>query len=508
MDRIEEAISSFEHVLEQFNPEEMSHGTKRYRLRCKIEAAILGLKVKYYEKSAQHIYECHAEYNKDGGIYEEHGHWFSFFTEIHKRFEEMIDGMDEISQNMSTMQKVLPEDKSKQNKIADNLIREARDSQDVVKSMKMLKMAHDIKGKVFKDKEIPSKDLRVIHGLSGKKYLDEKLYEKAIEEFELTLKEYDKLKFIPSLEYDFYIQTVVGILECFNRRNMCDNSFHVAKSAIERIRPGDYHNQADLLFDLGQACTHIKRFPEAIEYIQQFQDSYKNLWKPETKFVVENMNLHQKLGISYMNVKEYEKAVEQFKEFQKLYEEQVDPEQDKKDIKDMSKRPLKLGEMFDKTQLNLLPISAFQKVEYVRSFAFMGTCFSMNNQPDKAMEALDTCLKSYWLENVNFKEGIDIDETQYLALIVMSVLSFNHNKVDFLKKYFKILLRPKPKFECISQGFYKCNANDIFVPMYFTCVNKHWAKLPYNSKKKTKKNWRLFKNTSLVNFIARRAFQA
>ena len=116
MDKIEEAISSFEHVLEQFNPNEMSHGTMRYRVRCKIEAAILGLKVKSYEKSAQHIYECHAQYQKEGGIYEEHGHWFSFFTDIYKRFEEMIDGMDEISQNMSTMQKVLPEDKSNNNK--------------------------------------------------------------------------------------------------------------------------------------------------------------------------------------------------------------------------------------------------------------------------------------------------------------------------------------------------------------------------------------------------------
>ena len=85
----------------------------------------------------------------------------------------------------------------------------------------------------------------------------------------------------------------------------------------------------------------------------------------------------------------------------------------------------------------------------------------------------------------------------------MSILSYQLDQKQYLKKYFKILLQPKPKFEAITLGFTKCTDEENVLE-YFKVVNDYWPKLTYASKKKIQKNWRFFKNSSLVNSHVRR----
>merc|ERR1711879_368593 len=137
-----------------------------------------------------------------------------------------------------------------------------------------------------------------------------------------------------------------------------------------------------------------------------------------------------------------------------------------------------------------------------RSYCHLANCLKELDNKIEAAKALEKCLGSYWLENVNL-EGLQVDEFQYYALILMSIVSYQSNQKEYLKKYFKILLQPKPKFEAISLGFTKCT-DEHNVLEYFKVVNDYWPKLTYASKKNVRKKWRFFKNSSLINSHVRR----
>ena len=95
-------------------------------------------------------------------------------------------------------------------------------------------------------------------------------------------------------------------------------------------------------------------------------------------------------------------------------------------------------------------------------------------------------------------EGSQLDEFQYYALILMSIVNYQLDHKQFLKKYFKILLQPKPRFEAIALGFTKF-LNEPNVLDFFKVVNDYWPKVSFTSKKEIQKNWRLFKNSAFIN---------
>ena len=202
-----------------------------------------------------------------------------------------------------------------------------------------------------------------------------------------------------------------------------------------------------------------------------------------------------------MRQNEHDKAIEQFSEFQKEY--LLSQPSQPTEIPSTSSNETFLSVM-DPSNIFRLTNSEMFKVHLSRSYGHMGYCFRYLNNMDEAFKSLDKCLSFYNLDFVNM-DGMKLDEFQYYMLIVISLISYKYQNIKYLKKYFKILIEPKPRFESMSQGFRKCN-NENDIPQYFRMMNSYWPKLKYAHKKRLKRDWRLFKNTAFINSHVRRAF--
>ena len=375
------------------------------------------------------------------------------------------------------------------------MIRDASKEESFVKSLKLLDISYGILSKLHGgDSQIPSDYVRLIYGQKGAKQSDQELYTDAILSYSKSIEEYHTNcdGMIPSYEYESYVNIVSGLLKCYNRNMMCEESLLLAEKTIKNLRPGDDHNKLDIMFDLGQCCVYTNRHSMGIKNIQEFMEFYRDKMKPEPMFDQQKFTLTILLAESYMYQKEYSKAVEQFEIFHKLCQTAIPCEENKPG----------LGRVFDTT--TIITYADHHQVLISRSYGHLAHCLKeLDLELEyEAAKALEKCLGSYWLENVNL-EGLQVDEFQYYALILMSIVSYQYNQKEYLKKYFKILLQPKPKFEAISLGFTKCT-DEHNVLEYFKVVNDYWPKLTYASKQKVRKNWRFFKNSSLINSHVRR----
>ena len=389
----------------------------------------------------------------------------------------------------------------KKKDLADKMIRNASNEKSFIKSLKLLDIAYGILSKLHGgDSQIPSDYLRLIYGQQGAKQSEQELYDDAILSYSKSIEEYhNNCDSIPSYEYDSYVNIVSGLLQCYNRNMMCEESLLLAEKTIENLRPGDDHNKLDIMFDLGQCCVYTKRHSMGIKNILEFMDFYHDKMKPEPMFDQQKFTLTVLLAESFMYQKEYSKAVEQFEIFHKLCQTAIPCKENEPGlgrVLDMFGHNSKISHTTRMTYAD------YHQVLVSRSYCHLANCLKELNMKNEAAKALEKCLDSYWLENVNL-EGLQVDEFQYYALILMSILSYQSDQKQYLKKYFKILLLPKPKFETISLGFTKCT-DEHSVLEYFKVVNDYWPKLTYASKKKIQKNWRFFKNSSLINSHARR----
>ena len=390
----------------------------------------------------------------------------------------------------------------KKRDLADKMIRDASKEESFVKSLKLLDISHGILSKLHGgDSQIPSDYIRLIYGQQGAKQSEQELYTDAILSYSKSIEEYHTNcdSIIPSYEYESYVNIVSGLLKCYNRNMMCEESLLLAEKTIKNLRPGDDHNKLDIMFDLGQCCVYTKRHLMGIKNIQEFMEFYRDKMKPEPMFDQQKFTLTILLAESYMYQKEYPKAVEQFEIFHQLCQTAIPCEENKPGLG----RVLDMfGHNSKVSHTTMITYADHHQVLVSRSYGHLANCLKELNDKNEAAKALEKCLGSYWLENVNL-EGLQVDEFQYYALILMSIVSYQSNQKEYLKKYFKILLQPKPKFEAISLGFTKCT-DEHNVLEYFKVVNDYWPKLTYASKKKVGKNWRFFKNSSLINSHVRR----
>ena len=167
-----------------------------------------------------------------------------------------------------------------------------------------------------------------------------------------------------------------------------------------------------------------------------------------------------------MRQNEHAKAIEQFSEFQKKYL-LTQPSQQTEIPSSSSDETF--SSIVDPSNIFRLTNSEMFKVQFSRSYGHMGYCFRYLNNMEEAFKSLDKCLSFYNLDFVNM-DGMKLDEFQYYILIVISLISYKFHNLKYLKKYFKILIEPKPRFDSLSQGFRKCNdENDI--PKFFRMIN-------------------------------------
>ena len=215
-----------------------------------------------------------------------------------------------------------------------------------------------------------------------------------------------------------------------SRKMMCEESLLLAQKTIKNLRPGDDHNKLDIMFDLGQCCVYTNRHSMGIKNIQEFMDFYCDKMKPEPMFDQQKFTLTILLAESYMYQKEYSKAVEQFEIFHKLCQTAIPCEENKPG----------LGRVFDTT--TIITYADHHQVLISRSYGHLAHCLKeLDLELEyEAAKALEKCLGSYWLENVNL-EGLQVDEFQYYALILMSIVSYQYNQKEYLKKFSCTLIK-------------------------------------------------------------------
>ena len=181
---------------------------------------------------------------------------------------------------------------------------------------------------------------------------------------------------------------------------MCEESLLLAKQTIENLRPGDDHNKLDIMFHLGQCCVYTKRHLMGIKNILEFMDFYHDKMKPESIFNQQKFMLTVLLAESFMYQKEYSKAVEQFEIFHKLCQTEISSEDNEPGlgpILDM------FGHKSKVTPTTRITYAEYHQVLVSRSYAHLGNCLKELNKKNEATKALEKCLGTYWLENVNLR---------------------------------------------------------------------------------------------------------
>ena len=120
--------------------------------------------------------------------------------------------------------------------LADKMIRDASKEKSFTKSLKLLDIAYGILSKLHGgDLQIPSDYLRVIYGCQGVKQDSQELYEDAILSYSKSIEEYHyNCDSIPSYEYESYVNIVTGLLECYDRNMMCEESLILAEKSMDR----------------------------------------------------------------------------------------------------------------------------------------------------------------------------------------------------------------------------------------------------------------------------------
>ena len=102
-----------------------------------------------------------------------------------------------------------------------------------------------------------------------------------------------------------------------------------------------------------------------------------------------------------------------------------------------------------------------------------------------------------------FPGVLTISSFPYIALIYFG----KSNSIKEIKKNINVFFYPRPQLERLSFAFRNC---DVLVecPLFLNklTIKRNWKILPYSNNKKIKKDFRFFKNSSVIGYHARHVF--
>ena len=131
---------------------------------------------------------------------------------------------------------------------------------------------------------------------------------------------------------------------------------------------------------------------------------------------------------------------------------------------------------------------------------------------EESLDCLKKCKKMYMNEyststmRLNFQ--LYVKTIVFFGAMVMKMKAFR-----LVLEVFHELLEPSPNYESLlvsyerfSNGLYFCTDVRLISFLDLTSKKDNWNRLSYHSNKKIKKQWRMFKNTYLINFITQKKF--
>ena len=87
----------------------------------------------------------------------------------------------------------------------------------------------------------------------------------------------------------------------------------------------------------------------------------------------------------------------------------------------------------------------------------------------------------------------------YTSKIMLSLMSSKQRRPKYVRKNLQELMEPRPQWDRLKRGLFFCPILTD-VPLFLNNLStfQNWNAFPFASKKKIKKEWRLFKNSELI----------
>ena len=332
-------------------------------------------------------------------------------------------------------------------------------------------------------------------------------------------------------------------------------NINTSMTAFEYIELSDI--QSDLYLAKGDIKTTLNLYKGILNVFDSDQYSYDNKTLPVEKdekttkcypfHVAKTVSLYQKLNMHEEIVEQLETTVQKYKNEEqfKVYVGWYDDFNDF--IQDLSESLGKLGHWSRKLELQLESLDVLKRnennfrndYEIALSFALWNIGFSLlnlldfhdsmsnyrkisddfiisqcsNTQKSAFLYHKGVCfyhLKDYSEAYRNLKRSLNLKPEEFLygLHMQMALVSFKQRKHKYVRENLKMLMEPKPNFMKLNNG-QKQLLISLDLPVFLNIVTSKgiWKKFPYSSKKNVKKEWRIFKNSSLISHHVRKAFK-
>ena len=287
-------------------------------------------------------------------------------------------------------------------------------------------------------------------------------------------------------DYDNFIDASMRLVELYKVSRIRAERIDVMQRTLKRLKPDDEFNHYAMLHCLGRiyALSHdysTRNDAKALEILLDTQKLRDKL-KDRTKIIkkVGGMNLKYDIGMVLMELHRYGEAISYFRNCQS--EDKYFPD--------------------DQTRV----------YNQVQTLGNMGLCFFQLGNIKHAMKNTNKCIQ---LIRMNFQFSVTEDGEEqmwhwYQLAAPMCLLLFSlKSKIlstsigDPLKSTFE----PEYDLPKVYDSLSWMPINYIIAPHLLNLISANWKLLSYAYDKKKKKNWRRFKNSTLMVVHFRKAFQ-
>ena len=142
-------------------------------------------------------------------------------------------------------------------------------------------------------------------------------------------------------------------------------------------------------------------------------------------------------------------------------------------------------------------------------FAISSICYSKGDF-ESSLDYLKKCKKG------SSKMNPATNLTFAKVIIRIGAIAMKLKSFRLILETFREIMEPIPEYGILlsscsriiygDYGLFFCTDERLIIFLDLTSQKKNWNKLSYHSNKKIKKQWRMFKNTYLINFITQKKF--
>ena len=310
------------------------------------------------------------------------------------------------------------------------------------------------------------------------------LTREAIDDLENSMEVWEHKYLDNDEDYEHFIDSSMHLVGLYKVSRIRAERIDVMQRTLKRLKPDDEFNHYQMLHCLGRiyALSHdysTRNDAKALEILLDTQKLRDKL-KDRTKVMkTVGMNLKYDIGMVLMELHRYEEAISYFRNCQS--EDRYFPD--------------------DQTRV----------YNQVQTLGNMGLCFFQLGNIKHAMKNMNKCIQ---LIKMNFRFSVAEDGGErmwhwYQSAAPMCLLLFSLKSKIFSTSIgdpFKATFEPEYDLEKVYNSLYWMSINYIIAPHLLNLISANWKLLSYAYDKKKKKNWRRFKNSTLMVVHIRRAF--